>query len=131
MAGDGERFSLGARARSFAHAGAGLAHVLATQHNARIHALATLAVLALGLLLGVSRLEWCLLVAAIAAVWAAEAHNTALESLADALKPERDAQVGRAKDAAAGAVLAASLGAAAIGLLVLGPRLWAWLLRLA
>jgi len=126
-----EPFSLRARARSFAAAGAGLAYVLASQHNARIHLAATLAVVAAGLFLGVSRLEWCWLVAAIAAVWTAEAFNTALESLADAVKPERDPGVGRAKDAAAGAVLAASIGAAAIGLLVLAPHLWAWLRRLA
>jgi len=130
MAPSSERFSLRGRARSFVHAGAGLAHVLTTQHNARIHAVATVAVVGMGVFFGVSRLEWCWLVAAIAAVWAAEAHNTALERLADAVKPERDRQVGRAKDAAAGAVLATSLGAAAIGLLVLGPHLWEWLRRL-
>ena len=77
--------------------------------------------MAAGAGLGVSRLEWCWLVAAIAWVWTAEALNTALESLADAVHPDRHPLVGRAKDAAAGAVLAASLGAAAIGLLVLGP----------
>jgi diacylglycerol kinase (ATP) len=121
------RFSLRARARSFAAAGAGLAYVLASQHNARIHAAATLAVVAAGLVLGVSRLEWCWLVAAIAAVWTAEAFNTALESLADAVKPDRHPLVGRAKDAAAGAVLAASIGAAIVGLLVLGPALLRWI----
>jgi diacylglycerol kinase (ATP) len=131
MTGQAKRFSLRARARSFVHAVAGLAYVLASQHNARIHALATAAVVALGLLFGVSRLEWCWLVVAISAVWAAEAHNTALESLADAVAPAPHAQVGRAKDAAAGAVLAASLGAAGIGLLVLGPYVLAWLRRLA
>jgi len=120
-------FSLRARARSFAAAGAGLAYVLASQHNARIHAAATVAVVAAGLGLGVSRLEWCWLVAAIAAVWTAEAFNTALEALADAVKPDRHPLIGRAKDAAAGAVLAASIGAALIGLFVLGPPLLRWL----
>jgi diacylglycerol kinase (ATP) len=119
--------SLRARAQSFADAGAGLAYVLASQHNARIHALASVAVVAAGLALGVSRLEWCALLAAIAMVWAAEALNTALETLADAVAPGRDPGVGRAKDAAAGAVLAAAIGAAGIGLLVLGPHLWALL----
>jgi diacylglycerol kinase (ATP) len=127
----GKRFSLRARARSFVHAGAGLGDVLATQHNARIHALATLAAVGMGVFFGVSRLEWCWLAAAIAAVWTAESLNTALEQLADAVKPEPHAGIGRAKDAAAGAVLAASLGALAVGLLVLGPHLWAWLRRLA
>jgi diacylglycerol kinase (ATP) len=123
----GERFSLRARARSFAHAGAGFYYVLRSQHNARIHAFVTLAVVAAGLGLEVSRLEWCWLVVAIAMVWAAEAMNTALETLADATQPHRDPLVGRAKDAAAGAVLVAAAGAALIGLLVLGPHLWALL----
>ena len=113
-----------ARARSFAHAAAGLLAVLVTQHNARIHAVATVLVLVLGLFLGVSRLEWCWLIAAIGAVWTAEAINTALESLADAVAPQPHPLVGRAKDAAAGAVLVAALCAAAIGVLVLGPHLW-------
>ena len=127
MAARGERFTLRARARSFAHAAAGLRAVLATQHNARIHALATLGVLGAGFAFGVSRLEWCWLVAAIGAVWASEAMNTALEALADAVAPARHPLVGRAKDAAAGAVLVASLAAGAIGLLVLGPHLLSWL----
>lgn len=127
MAARGERFTLRARARSFAHAAAGLRDMLATQHNARIHAVVTLAVLVAGFLFGITRLEWCWLIAAIAAVWAAEALNTALESLADAVAPGQHPLVGRAKDAAAGAVLVAALGAAAIGLLVLGPHLWVWL----
>ena len=98
----GERFSLRARARSFVHAAAGLRAVLATQHNARIHAAATLGVVAAGLGLGISRSDWCWLVAALASVWALEAMNTALESLADAAAPEQHPLVGRAKDAAAG-----------------------------
>src|SRR5262249_17298082 len=120
-------FTLRARARSFAAAGAGLAYVLASQHNARIHAAATLAVVAAGLALGVSRLEWCWLVPAIAALWAPGALHTALESLADAVAPDRHPGIGHAKDAAAGAVLAASIGAALVGLLVLGPPLLRWL----
>jgi len=123
----GEPFTLGARARSFAHAAAGLRDVLATQHNARIHAAATLAVIGAGLFFQISRIEWCWLVAAIGAVWASEAMNTALEALADAVAPDPHPLVGRAKDAAAGAVLVAAIAAAAIGLLVLGPHLLSWL----
>ena len=80
----------------------------------------------LGLLLGLSRADWCWLVLAIALVWVAECMNTALESLADATSPDPHPRVGRAKDAAAGAVLCAAIGAALIGLLVLGRPLLAW-----
>jgi diacylglycerol kinase (ATP) len=108
---------------SFRNALRGLGVVVATQHNAWIHLAASLAVIALATWLGLSRADWCWLVVAITVVWAAEAGNTALERLADASVPEANALVRDAKDAAAGAVLVAALGAAAIGFLVLGPPL--------
>ena len=122
-----DRFSIAARVRSFGYAFHGVGLLLRSQHNARIHATATLLVCALGGLLGVSRGDWLWLTAAIAAVWAAEALNSALESLADAVHPAPHPLVGRAKDLAAAAVLIVSLGAATIGLLVLGPPLWRWI----
>lgn len=121
-----ESFATG-RLRSFGHAFAGLRDVFLTQHNARIHAVATLLVVGAGLALEVSRLDWCWLVAAIAAVWVAEAFNTSLEALADAAVPEAHPKIRVAKDSAAAAVLVAAIAAALIGLLILGRPL---LLRL-
>ena len=43
---------------------------------------------ALGLLIGISLLEWCAIVIAIVMVWMAEALNTAFEFLCDAASPE-------------------------------------------
>lgn len=80
----------------------------------------------LGALLDLSRGDWCWLVAAIAMVFASECMNTALEALADAAAPAPHPLVGRAKDAAAGAVLCAAAGAAGIGVLVLLPPLLRW-----
>ena len=113
------------RLRSFQAALSGLASMLRGEPNARIHFAVALAVILAGFWLEISRLEWCWLVAAIAAVLAAEALNTALESLADATHPDPHPGVGRAKDAAAGAVLGGAFAAALIGLLVLGPHLLA------
>lgn len=124
---EGRPFDIAARARSFAHAFRGIRLVLASQHNAWIHAAATLAVLALGFALGVSRTEWALLVVAIALVWTAEALNTACEWICDVAEPEHHPLVGKAKDAAAGGVLLAAVGAVIIGLIVLGPKLLALL----
>ncbi|MCI0869316.1 MAG: diacylglycerol kinase family protein, partial [Chloroflexi bacterium] len=42
--------------------------------------------------------------------------------LADAVQPDHDPLIGRAKDLAAGAVLLTSLGAAAVGLLIFLPH---------
>ena len=107
------------RLRSVRFALRGIALMLRTQHNAWIHAAATLGVIAAGLLLGVTAAEWCWLVLAIVAVWTAEALNL----LADVASPEFHPLVEQAKDVAAGAVLIAAVGAVAIGLLVLGPHL--------
>lgn len=117
------------RVRSFGHAFRGLAICLRTQANARIHALATVLVVALGFALKLVAWEWCAVVLAIAVVWAAECFNTAMESLVDLVSPERRPLAGRIKDLAAGGVLAAALGAAAVGAIIFGPRLWAVLVR--
>ncbi|MGH0032285.1 MAG: diacylglycerol kinase family protein [Myxococcota bacterium] len=121
---------MSSRVDSFRQAGAGVAATVATQANARIQLAAAVAVVALGATLDLSRGDWCWLVAAIAAVFAAECMNTALESLADATHPDPHPLVGRAKDAAAGAVLCTAVGAALIGVLVLGrPLLALWASR--
>jgi diacylglycerol kinase (ATP) len=116
-------YSVRERAQSFVDAGRGVAHLVASQPNARIHAVATVAAISLGAWLGLTAGEWCWIALAIALVWVAEAQNSALEALADAVHPERDPRVGRAKDAAAGGVLLAAIASAVIGALVFGPRL--------
>lgn len=121
---DQNPWTLTARVRSFRNAFAGVSALFAGEPHAWIHLAATLAVVLTGCALGVSAADWRWLVLAIGLVWVAEAFNTALEGLADAVRPDEDARVGRAKDAAAAAVLLAAITAAAIGLLVLGPPLW-------
>jgi len=110
------------RKRSFGYAINGLS-TLYRETNARIHAVATGLVFALGLALGLRPLEWTLLAIAATVVWVAEALNTALEALSDATVPEHSPHIAVAKDVAAGAVLLASLGALAVGLLVFLPHL--------
>lgn len=121
---DGEPgFRIAARIRSFAHAFRGLAALVTSEHNARIHAAATVAVVIAGFAFGVTRLEWALLALAIGLVWSAEAFNTALEWIADVVSSVHDPRIGRAKDVAAGGVLMAAVAAATIGLLVFVPHL--------
>jgi diacylglycerol kinase len=111
------------RLKSLAHALRGVDYIVRTQPNARLHLLAAVLVCAAGVYVGLGRAEWLWVSVAIALVWSAEAFNTALEQLADALHPARDPGIGRAKDVAAAAVLIAALGAAVIGLLVFVPHL--------
>lgn len=118
-------FTAAGRLRSVRYAVAGIAYMLRTQHNAWLHAAASLAVGVVGLALGVSAADWRWLIAAMALVWIAEAMNTAFEHLCDVVSPEFHASVQKSKDVAAGAVLLAAIAAAAIGASVLVPYLGA------
>jgi diacylglycerol kinase len=113
---------LNGRLRSFGYAFRGLKVLLQTQQNARIHAAATLLVVAAGALFRISAVEWALLALAVAAVWTAEALNSAVEFLVDLASPELHPLAAKAKDLAAGAVLAAAIGALVVGVLVFGPH---------
>ncbi len=113
------------RFRSFRHAFRGFRDILSTEHNAWVHAVFTVIVLGLSLWLGLDFEELALIVIAISLVWIAEALNTVLEIVIDIVSPEFTRPAQRAKDIAAAAVLTASLGALAIGCLLILPPLLA------
>ena len=96
--------------------------MLASQHNAWIHAIATIGVVIVSFNFGITKAEWCWIVLAIISVWTAEALNTAFEFLTDLASPGFHPLAGKAKDVAAGAVLITAIGAVVIGSLILGPR---------
>lgn len=112
------------RLASFRHAFAGWWYVLRTQHNAWIHAVASLAVLGVAVWLRVGRTDWAILFLTVAVVWVAEFVNTSVEAVVDLLSPEIHPLAKTAKDIAAASVLIAALAAVVVGLLVLGPPLW-------
>ena len=121
-------FNLHERAFSFRHAWRGIVLIVRTQHNAWIHLVATIGVIIAGRLTRLSWVEWAALVLAIGLVWVAEALNSAVEFLADEVSLEKRERIGRAKDAGAGAVLLASICAAAVGLIIFVPH---WMAALA
>lgn len=109
--------------RTFGHALRGVGFLVRTQRNARLHAAITAGVLLLGVLLAIDAMEWLALVLALALVWTAEAVNTALERLGDAVTREADPRIRDAKDLGAAAVFIAAFGAAVVGALVFVPKL--------
>ena len=115
------------RLLSFKYAFAGLADMVRTQVNARIHLAAATSVLIAGWFFQLSATEWALLFICIAGVLAAEAFNTALEYLTDLVSPGIHPLAGKAKDAAAAAVLLVSIGAIAVGLLIFLPKFFSFL----
>ena len=110
------------RIRSIKCALIGIRVMIASQHNAWIHAAATVLVVAVSWSFGLTRAEWCWIILAVISVWTAEALNTAFEFLTDVASPEFHPVAAQAKDVAAGAVLITALGSALIGLLILGPH---------
>jgi diacylglycerol kinase (ATP) len=115
-------FEFTGRIRSFRYAIAGIVRMIRCQHNAWIHALATIVVLIAGFYFQLNQSEWCWIVVAISMVWTAEALNTAFEFLADAASPNFHPVVRDAKDVAAGAVLLTAVAATIIGAIIFWPH---------
>jgi diacylglycerol kinase len=108
---------------SFGFAFAGIGYLFRTQRNARIHAAVAIIVCALAAWLRVTRVEWAILILAIACVLILEGLNTALEAAVDLASPQIHPLAKIAKDITAGMVLIAAIASAIVGLLILGPPL--------
>ncbi|MEC4272398.1 diacylglycerol kinase family protein [Adlercreutzia sp. R25] len=110
---------------AFRCAGRGVAYAFTSQRNLKIQwAIGALAVIA-GISLGIGQAEWLALVLCIMVVAVAEVLNTAIESVVDIASPEWHPLAKAAKDAAAGAVLLASIGSVVCGLIIFVPHLLA------
>lgn len=111
--------------KSFGYALKGLCLMVKTEQNARVHLLASALVLIAAVWLGLTATEWCLILLCMAVVWAAEAFNTAIETITDHLFKERNETARVIKDVAAGAVFVCALAAAACGLIIFLPKILA------
>lgn len=118
------------RIQSFRHAFRGWFYALRTQRNAWIHSAIATIVFILGIWLRLSPLDWAVIILTIAMVFAAEFMNTAIEAVVDLASPETHPLARIAKDVGAASVLVAALAAILIGLLILGPPLWAKLITI-
>ena len=108
---------------SFKYAIEGIISSFKTERNMKIHVLAMIVVIALGLFFKLNKVEWCFIIIAIASVISAELFNTAIETVVDMVSPERNPKAKLAKDIAAGAVLVVAIGAAIIGFIIFGPQI--------
>lgn len=102
--------------KSFAYAAAGVIRGF-SERNFRVHICAVCFVSWLALrFYEFSGAEWAALLLTFAAVISAELLNTAVESLCDKVSPEKDENIRRCKDYAAGAVLICAIAALIIGI---------------
>lgn len=100
----------------------GIGHAARTQRHFRSHLLIAVAALVAAIEAGLTATELGVLAATIGLVLAAELVNTAVEMLTDLVAPRPDARAAAVKDASAGAVLVASLCAAAVGAFLFLPH---------
>jgi diacylglycerol kinase len=109
--------------RKFRDAFRGVKEGVRGQSSFFVHFFVAAVVVAAGLVLGISRTEWCLLAMCIAGVLTAEMFNSALESMAKAITGESDPHLGNSLDIGSAAVLLASIGASIVGAFIFGHRL--------
>lgn len=105
----------------------GLIILLRTERNFRIMGIVSVIVVIIGYTLDyfgehINRFEWAILWCAMGLIFVSEGLNTALETTIDVIHPEQHPMIGRAKDMAAGATLAASFVAIIVGLYIFGPH---------
>jgi diacylglycerol kinase len=117
-----KKFSLKSRLESFRFALNGLLLLLKNEHNSRIHILAAIIAIVMGIIMKLDHYEWSLLVIVIGAVFLTELLNSSIESLADLIDPEFNELIMRAKDYSAAAVLISAIVAIVVGGLIFIPK---------
>lgn len=118
-----DKFSFRSRLGSFRFALNGLRSLLKYEHNSRIHFIAAIIAIALGIVLKLNLSEWSLLIVVIGLVFITELINSAIESLADRIDNEWNEYIRKAKDYAAAAVLISAVIAIATGCFIFIPKL--------
>ena len=118
-----QKFSFRRRAKSFHFAFQGLRHFFNTQHNAIIHAAATVAAILLSAIIKLPAGKFLFVAVAIALVWMAELFNTAIEQLCNMICPQQDPRVKFIKDISAAAVFVTALVAVITGCIIFIPAL--------
>ncbi|ASZ10026.1 diacylglycerol kinase family protein [Chitinophaga pendula] len=114
---------LSQRINSFKYAFQGIAAFLQSEPHARLHAIATVAVIAAGCWCKLPAKDWINILIVIGLVWTTEMFNTVVEKIMDHLSPDYHPKVKWIKDVAAGAVLVAAIIAAAVGAIIFIPLL--------
>jgi diacylglycerol kinase len=104
--------------KSFIFAINGIRATMRDQRNVKVQGLIAIITVGAGFYFDITATEWCLILFAIALVMCLEIMNSAIESLVDLVTLERKPLAGKVKDAAAGAVLFASVIAVVIGVLI-------------
>lgn len=117
-----QKFSLRQRAKSFQYAFEGFRQFFLRDHNAIIHAIATIVVIVMCCFIKLSSTELLFIAIAIGLVWMAELFNTAIEKLCDVVCPQKNPAIKFIKDLSSAAVLVTSVTSVVIGCIIFIPK---------
>lgn len=109
--------------KGFVFAFRGIAVAVKEQRNLKVHLLALVGVILVGLFFSINTTEWGLIFLTFGLVIVAEMINTAIEYLVDFVSPEHHELAGKVKDVAAGAVLISAIIAVAVGISIFGNKI--------
>lgn len=104
----------------------GILRVIRMERNMKIHLGILSVVVVGGIFLGISRIEWLIIILISSAVLAAETFNAAIEQTCDYIDEQHDLKFGEtkiARDMAAGAVWLLAIASIIVGLLIFLPHL--------
>lgn len=110
--------------QAFYYALNGIKYSFKNEFNFKIHLLASIIVVILGIVFSISNIEWMIVIACMATVLMAELFNTAIENLCNKIEPNMHPQIKIIKDVSAAAVLVVAIAAAIIGLLIFIPKIF-------
>lgn len=112
---------------SFKYAICGVITAFKEEQNMKIHTIAVIIVVILGITLKISKIEWIICLIIFGMVISAELLNTAIETVVDIVMPEINEKAKIAKDVSAGAVFIQAIISAIIGIIIFVPKIVALL----
>lgn len=106
---------------SYRYSMRGIWIAVSRDYNIRIHVAATIVVITLNILLGVTSTAWIISLMLSGLVLMAEIFNSAIEKLADKITKEQDQSIADIKDLASGAVTLLGFFALVCGVIIYRP----------
>ena len=118
-----KKYGLKRLGKSFVYATRGIISAFKTEQNLLVHTIALIINVILMIVLKLNTLECALIAVVITLVFALEMVNTAIEYAIDMAMPQIHPLAKISKDVSSGAVLMASIGALAVGLIIYLPKI--------
>lgn len=101
----------------------GIGYFFRNEKNGKIQLFIAIIIICFGLFVGLSSMEWCIILGCIGLVISLEMVNTSLEKVCAMLSTEHHPMIKIIKDVAAGAVFWSAISAAIIGSIIFLPYL--------